>query len=304
MATTRVFVTDSLPDAARQALSGFEVYEKRADGEAVSKCQALVCWPARVKPDLLRQMAGLRMVQTMSAGVDALDFRSLPAGVQVFSNAGAFTDAVAEHAWGLLLGVAKGVHVRNVRTTPRALRAKTLLVMGAGSIGSEVARLSKSLGMRTIGVSRSFRSPEFFDEMHQVASLSQVVAAADAIVIALPLTRSTRGMVDYPFLSKAKNEVIVVNVGRGETVDEEGLLRWLTDRPESRYATDVFWKSEGKEVFATKAWELPNFAGTLHSSGTPIGGSLVGPKVAAALNVKRFFETGEAANRVEISEYL
>ena len=71
---------------------------------------------------LLVKMSSLKMVQTLSAGVDTLDFRSLPPGTTVFSNAGAFTASVAEHAWGLLLGVAKGTHLRNVKTTPRRLR--------------------------------------------------------------------------------------------------------------------------------------------------------------------------------------
>jgi D-3-phosphoglycerate dehydrogenase len=304
MAGTKVFVNDSLPDEARAVLSGFEVHEKEAEDAFLAGCEALICWPFRAKPELLLRMKGLRMVQTMSAGVDSLDFRSLPAGVQVFSNAGAFTDSVAEHAWGLLLGLAKGIHLRNQRVTPRALRGRTLLVVGAGGIGSEVARLSKSLGMKTVGVSRSFKSPELYDLKHHISSFGEDIADADAIVIALPLTNATRGMVDYDLLTRAKESVLVVNVGRGETVDEDGLIRWLKERPESRYATDVFWKAGGKEVFSTKAWELPNFAGTLHNSGVPIGEDLKGPKVAAAVNVRRFFESGDAANRIEASEYL
>jgi phosphoglycerate dehydrogenase-like enzyme len=304
MSPPKVFVNDSLPDEAIQALSGFEVYQKEADDGVLAECKALLCWPSRAKPTLLRKMKELKMVQTMSAGVDALDFSALPPGAQVFSNAGAFTDTVAEHAWGLLLGVAKGIHLRNVKATPRALRGKTLLVVGAGNIGSEVARLSKSLGMRTIGVSRSFRARGFFDEMHSISSLVQDVADADAIVITLPLTKATRRIINYKLLAKAEENVIVVNVGRGETVDRRGLLRWLRERPESRFATDVFWEDGGREVFNTEAWALPNFAGTLHNSGTPIGDDLKGPKVAAAWNVRRFFESGEALNRVEISEYL
>jgi len=304
MAAPKVFVTDWLPEEARKVLSGFEVHEKEADDGLLAECQALICWPSRAKRELLQKMDGLRMVQTMSAGVDGLDFRSLPPGVQVFSNAGAFSDTVAEHAWGLLLGIAKGVHLRNVRSVPRALRGKTLLVVGAGGIGTEVARLSKSLGMRTIGTSRSFKAPGFFDETHPISSLGDVLATVDAVVITLPLTKATRGIINYELLLKAKENVIVVNVGRGETIDEGGLLKWLRERPESRFATDVFWKDGGKEVFTTKAWDLPNFAGTLHNSGTPIGDDLKGPKVAAALNVRCFFESGEALNRVEIGEYL
>lgn len=304
MVTPKVFVTDSLPDEARHILSTFEVYENEANDGVLSKCQALICWPSRAKPMLLQKMNGLEMVQTMSAGVDALDFSSLPPGVQVFSNAGAFTDAVAEHAWGLLLGIAKGIHLRNVKVPPRALRGKTLLVVGAGGIGSEVARLSKSIGMKTIGVSRSFKTGDTFDEKHSVSLLPQDVTTADAIVVTLPLTNTTRGMINYELLAKAKENVIVVNVGRGETVDEKGVIKWLEERPESRYATDVFWKDGGKEVFNTKAWDLPNFAGTLHNSATPIGEDLKGPMVAAARNVRRFFKSGDALNRVNASEYL
>lgn len=303
MEPVKVFVTDSLPPQAREVLEGYEIFEGDADEEALATCRALICWPTRVKRDLVRKMKSLEMVQTMSAGVDALDFYSLPPGVKVYSNAGAFTSSVAEHAWGILLGVAKGIHMRNLKTTPRELRGKTLLVVGAGAIGSEVARLSKSLAMKTVGASRSFRSPEYFDEKLQLSSLPKAMADADAVVLALPLTKATRGVVGYEALKGAKEAVVIVNVGRGETVSHDGLIRWLKERPESRYATDVFWKVDGKESFGTEAWELPNFTGTLHVSGVPLGESLATAKVAAALNVRRYFEDGEAVNEVEIGEY-
>lgn len=242
MARPKLFVTDSLPQKAKDLLRDFEVYESAADDRILAKCQVLLCWPTRAKRELLQKMKSLKMVQTLSAGVDALDFHEIPPGVQVFSNAGAYTDNVAEHAWGLLLGVAKGIHLRNQKSTPRSLRGKTLMVVGAGSIGSEVARLSKSLHMRTIGLSRSFKSPELFDERHRIDALPREIRKADAVVITLPLSKTTRGMLGYGLLSNAKETVIVVNVGRGETVEEEGLLRWLRERPECRYATDVFWK--------------------------------------------------------------
>ncbi len=304
MPPRKVFVTDSLPEEARRLLSGFEVFESSADDRVLAECQALICWPSRASGELLRKMTSLVMVQSLSAGVDSLDFASLPQGTRVFSNAGAYTEAVAEHAWGVLLGVAKGIHIRNQKTTPRSLRGKTLLVLGAGSIGSEVARLSRSLAMKTIGISRSFRAPEYFDEMHPVSELPADIARADAVIIALPLTKNTVGLVDYEVLAKAKEAAIVVNVGRGETVSEDGVTRWLRERPESRYATDVFWKGEKKESFSTSAWELPNFAGTLHVSGVPVGEDLAGAKVAAARNVKRYFETGDAFNPVKMDEYV
>jgi phosphoglycerate dehydrogenase-like enzyme len=304
LARAAVFVTDSLPPEALSILSDFEVFEANASDEQLAKCEALICWPSRVKRETLGKMRSLRAVQTMSAGVDVLDFASLPAGVEVFSNAGAFTDNVAEHAWGIILGVAKGIHIRNQRTAPRSLRGKTLLILGCGAIGSEVARLSKSLGMRTVGLSRSFRSPGMFDEKHPLSLLAVKITEADAVLVALPLTKETRGVVTYEILKNARESAILANVGRGELIDEEGLIRWLKERPESRYATDVFWFAAGKESFATRAWELPNFAGTLHISGVPLGEELRGAKVAAAKNVKEFLETGSARNHVDRNEYL
>ena len=303
MSRAALLVTDALTDEARGVLSDFEVFEGSADDAALERCEALICFPGRVKAEALRKMKKLRMVQTLSAGADGLDYDALPEGARVFSNAGAFTESVGEHAWGLLLGTAKGMHLRNVRTTPRALRGKNLLVVGCGAIGSEVARLSKSLSMRTVGVSRSFKAPELYDETHPVGALPTVIGDADAMVVTLPLTNGTRGLFAYELLSKAKGTVIVVNVGRGETFDEQGVIRWLKERPESRFATDVYWKKDGKEQFSTPAWDLPNFAGSLHNSGLPLGDDLAKVRVAAALNVRRYFETGKALNQVDLSEY-
>ncbi len=304
MARTAVFVTESLPEEAKSILSDFEVFETSATDEVLSRCQVLMCWSFQGKRELLGKMTNLNMLQGLNAGVDGIDFGSLASDVQVFSNAGAFTEPVAEHAWGLLLGVAKGIHLRNQKTSPRSLRKKTLLVLGCGAIGSEIARLSKSLGMNTVGISRSFKSPELFDERHALSSLAEKVGVADAIAISIPLTKSTRGVVTYDVLAKAKEDVIIVNVGRGETVEEDGLIKWLKERPESRFVTDVYWAKEGKESFSTKGWDLPNFAGTLHVSGLPLGVDLSGVKVQAAWNVRRYFESGSALNHVDIAEYV
>jgi D-3-phosphoglycerate dehydrogenase len=301
--STGIYVNGSLSEGARSILAKYELHENPPDAAAASRCEVLMAWPTRAGRELLGRMKRLRMVQTLSAGVDGLDFGAVPDGVLVFSNAGAYTEPVAEHAWGLLLGVAKGLHARNQRTVPRLLKGGTLLVVGCGAIGSEIARLGRSFGMRTVGVSRSFRTPEAFDERHGVEDLGSVIGAADAVAIALPLTRSTAGLVGYDVLRKAKESVTVANIGRGGTVSEEGLIRWLRERPESRYATDVFWKRQGKETFDTDAWNLPNFCGTLHISGTPLGGTLEFPMAEAARNVRRFLETGSALNRVDVAEY-
>ena len=299
-----IFSMASLPKEAKENLREFDVFENEARNEDLARCEVLMAWPTRTKKELLEKMDDLRMVQALSAGVDGFDFESLPKGVRVYSNAGAYTASVAEHGWGLLLGAAKGLHARRVRLVPRRLGGRTLLVVGCGSIGCEIARFGRSIGMKTLGVSRSFKIPEAFDEMYATKDLRGVIGRADAIAIALPLTNKTSKLFDYETLMLANEHVTIVNVGRGETVSENGLVRWLRNRPESRYTTDVFWKKDGKETFETDAWELQNFSGTLHISGTPFGETLEYPLVEAAKNVRRFLQTGDALNPVDTNEYL
>jgi phosphoglycerate dehydrogenase-like enzyme len=297
--------SERLDPRARDVLSECDVYEQAADDGALGRCQVLMTWPRRARKELLTEMTSLRMIQALSAGVDGLDFASVPPGVEVFSNAGAYTDSAAEHAWGLALGVAKGVHAGRRRLPPRHLRSKTLLVVGCGAIGSEVARLARSsLGMSTIGVSRSFRHPELFEEKHSIDALGEVIGRADLIVDALPLTRLTRSVFNLGLLMKAKPTVILVNIGRGETVDEDSLKTWLRERPESRYATDVFWKREGREVFDSDVWEFENFGGTMHTASAQDREAIAHAQVVAAENVVRFLKTGSARNRVDVAEYL
>ena len=299
-----IYATAKLPDEARSILRGFDLFENEANDETLAQCQILMAWPTRAGKELLGKMRNLIMVQVLSAGVDGLDFASLSADTLVYSNAGAYTESVAEHAWGLMLGAAKGLSTRQQRVVPRRLRGKTLLVVGCGAIGSEIARLANSVGMNIIGVSRSFKAPELFGEMYRTKDLPNVIGTADAIAITLPLTRSTAGLFDYNTLMLSNESVTVVNVGRGDTVSEDGLIRWLCERPESRYTTDVFWKKGGKETFDTEAWNLSNFSGTLHTSGVPLGDELEHPLIEAAKNVKRFLETGHALNRVDPGEYI
>jgi phosphoglycerate dehydrogenase-like enzyme len=296
---------DRIDARVSEVLAEYEVIERVEDSEALARCEVLMTWPSRPNRELLKKLKRLRMIQSLAAGVDALDFTSLPPGVQVFSNAGAYTESAAEHAWGLALGIAKGVHAGRLRLPPRHLRSGTLAVVGCGAIGCEIARLARtSLEMTTIGVSRSFKIPELFDEVHPIEDLKNVIGRSDLVVDALPLTKLTRGIFDYDVLASSKPTVVLVNIGRGETVNENALSSWLKERQQSRYATDVFWKRNGKEVFDTPLWDLPNFGGTIHTASAQDPEAIVKAQVAAAKNVRLFLETGSAANRIIIEEYL
>jgi len=152
-----------------------------------------------------------------------------------------------------------------VRQPLRELSGQTLFLVGLGEIGREVARLGKALGMRTVGFRRSQGPPpDHVDEVHGPERLAELAGQADAMVVSLPLTEQTAGMIDRATIQRLPPSCIFVNVGRGGVVDEPALVDALR---EGRIAGAVL------DVFATEPlpddsplWSLPNVLVTPHAA--------------------------------------
>jgi glyoxylate/hydroxypyruvate reductase len=137
------------------------------------------------------------------------------------------------------------------------LRGATLLVLGLGAIGTEVARLAKALGMHTVGINRrGVSDAPHVDETHPARDLLDVISRADAIVVALPLTAGTRGMLGPKAIARAKPGAVLVNVGHGGVVDEPALVDALRERRLAGAALDVF--TTEPLAAASPLWDLPN----------------------------------------------
>jgi phosphoglycerate dehydrogenase-like enzyme len=152
-----------------------------------------------------------------------------------------------------------------VRRPVRELSGQTLFLLGLGEIGREVARLGKALGMRTVGFRRTEGPPpEWVDEVHGPERLAELAGQADAMVVSLPMTEQTAGLVDRAIIEGLPASCIFVNIGRGGVVDEPSLIDALRDR---RIAGAVL------DVFATEPlpadsplWTLPNVVVTPHAA--------------------------------------
>ena len=152
-----------------------------------------------------------------------------------------------------------------VRRPVRELSGQTLFLLGLGDIGREVARLGKALGMRTVGFRRTEGPPpEWVDEVHGPQRLAELAGQADAMVVSLPMTEQTAGLVDRATIERLPASCIFVNIGRGGVVDEPALIDALRDR---RIAGAVL------DVFATEPlpadsplWTLPNVVVTPHAA--------------------------------------
>jgi phosphoglycerate dehydrogenase-like enzyme len=143
-----------------------------------------------------------------------------------------------------------------VAELPRDLAEQTAVIVGMGPIGREIGRLLKAVGMHTVGIRRTAAGAEHFDAVHRYRDLDQVLPCADAIILACPLTDETAGLLGAQRLALLPPSASLVNVGRGELVDEAALIEALrTGRLRSAYL-DVF--TVEPLPAESPLWRMPN----------------------------------------------
>lgn len=225
----------------------------------------------------MRAATGLRWVHTFSAGVDNVWFqRMLADGIRITTSSGAAAVPIAQTVALYLLALSRDLPAwldaqRRHAWEPHPiadLEGRVLGLVGLGPIGLEVARLGLALRMRVIGLRRTPTGEEPC-ETWPLDRLDDLLDVVDDLVLALPLTPQTRHLLDGAALARLRPGCRIVNVGRGELVDEDALVAALRD---SRLA------GAGLDVFAVEPlpaesplWDLPNVIVTPHSSGTSPG---------------------------------
>jgi glyoxylate/hydroxypyruvate reductase len=230
-----------------------------------------LAWAVRIAP-------GLRFVQATAAGageqVGGAELTKAELDrVAISSASGVHAVPLAE--WALLGLLAFTKDLPRLRRDAAArhwdhypvdeLRGKTVLIVGVGEIGGEVARLADAFGMRVLGVKRDIREPvPHVEAVHPPESIDDLVGQADAIVITLPLTAETRGLIGRETISRMREGAIVVNVGRGGVIDEEALIKALVSGKLAGAALDVF--AEEPLPQTSPLWALENVIVSPHTS--------------------------------------
>lgn len=226
-------------------------------------------WPAEHR---------IRWVHATSAGVDALMFPELVDSDIVVTNArGVFNRGIAEYVLGAILMFAKDTlanlrlqraHQWRHRET-ELVRKQTALIVGAGSIGREVAGFLRAAGMRVLGTARSARKDEAFDAVYANDDLHRVLPEADYVVITAPLTEQTEGLFDAAAFERMKASARLINVGRGPIVKEAALIEALQSGQIGGAALDVF---ETEPLPADNPlWDMPEVMISAHMAGDFIG---------------------------------
>lgn len=249
--------------------------------------------------DALGQLENCGLMQCLTAGIDYLSFDDLPDEVAVAYNAGAYAEPMAEHVAAMALSAAKrlaGEHRLmkvgefNQFVPTKKISGATCGILGYGETGREVARLMRALGMNIQAINRSGKTDETVDFIGTLDDLEKVLAASDVVVITLALTKKTDRLIRAAQLSRMKPDAILINVARGEIIDEDDLYAHLIANPAFTACLEAWWIEpvrHGRFETAHPFLDLPNVIASPHNSAMTEG-ALITAAERGAENVLRF----------------
>jgi phosphoglycerate dehydrogenase-like enzyme len=313
MSTTRILILAWLPDGqlARLAAEFTSCEFLNAREPAVFEQH----WPTAVitygLPPVahLPEAPALRWIQLISAGVPQdLCPPAQRRGLTVTNLAGLYGPTIAEHALALMAILARNLHVvlrqqherrwdRGVAQSMSDLHGRTLAIVGLGNIGRHIARLAKAYGMRVLGCRRTGRPTPFVDLVYPLTELHALLAEADYVAVAAPLTARTEGLLGPAEFQALKRGAIYVNVSRGGIAREPALLAALQSGQVA---------AAGLDVFAVEPlppdhpfWTLPQVVISPHYSGETVNNSAL-PAERFARNLRAFLAGRELEGVVDL----
>jgi len=250
----------------------------------------------------------LRWIQLISAGVPQdLCPVAQQRGLIVTSLTGLYGATIAEHAIGMMLALSRNWHVamrnqtegrwdRTVARTMTDLHGKTLAVIGLGNIGQNLARLARAHGMRVIGCRRTVRWTPYIDRLYPVTELHAMLAEADYMAVALPLTARTEGMLGAAEFAAMKKGAVYINISRGGVAQEGALLDALRSGQVAAAGLDVF----AIEPLPADhpLWAMPQVLISPHVSGETINQSAL-PAERFGRNLASWLTGGDLEGRVD-----
>ncbi len=255
-----------------------------ADGESgptaaeVADADGLVVW--RLPAEVLAEASGLRWLQTGGAGVESFPLAELAArGVVVTNASGVHAPNMAEHTLAMMLAFARGLPAlmraqvdhrwrdEAIHREVFELGGQTLLLVGLGEIAAAIAERAAVFGMRVVGVRRraELPSPPRVEAVRPLEELHAALAEADHVVLTVPATAGTRGLIGPAELAVMRPGAYIYNLGRGATIETAALVAALAGGHLGGAGLDVV----DPEPLPPESplWDLPNVLITAHTAG-------------------------------------
>lgn len=279
--------------------AGFEVVllekytEKSELLTAVESVDAIIIRSDKVDAEVLDAAKNLKIVVRAGAGYDNVDLEAATAhGVVVMNTPGQNSNAVAELVVGMLLYA-----VRNqfAGTSGTELMGKKIGLMAFGAVSQNLARIAKGFGMSVAGYSPTGRPQKIVDAGCEVCETpEQLFKECDIVSLHIPSTPQTKKSIGYDLISQMKKNAILVNTARKDVIDEEGLLKAMTERTDLRYVSDLKMDAHDEAVAALDQ----RYFATPKKMGAQTSEANINAGLAAARQIVAFLVNGDKTYQV------
>jgi phosphoglycerate dehydrogenase-like enzyme len=233
------------PDCAFYFQKGIKV-----EDSILQEAEVIVTYGEDLNEEIIELAEKLRWIMVVSAGLEKMPLQMIgQRGILVTNARGIHKIPMAEYTMGMLLQYEKRFRrmwenqkkaIWDRRLNMGELYNKEILIMGVGAIGGEIARLAKAFGMTTVGINKTGNKVDYVDKLHSFDDLNKLLPTADYIVSILPSTADTKHLLQYSHFEIMKNSAVFMNIGRGDLVEEEVLLKALKNNEIAHAILDVF----------------------------------------------------------------
>jgi phosphoglycerate dehydrogenase-like enzyme len=284
-------IESSVKNADVKFLKG---YDETRYLNLLKDADALLAWnPSRELRSLrINSLTNIKFVQLLSAGYDHIDFYMFPEGCKIASNNGAYAEPMAEHILAMVLALAKKLFLNhkklsegefNQQEVNISLKDSIVGILGYGGIGKAAAKLLRPFGSKIYALNSSGKTNEPVDFIGTLNDLKFILKNSDIVIVSLPLIDETKNLISKKELELMKPNAILVNVARGQIINESDLYEHLKTHPEFYAGIDAWWVepfTEGEFKLNFPFFELPNILGSPHNSAIVPGSLTEGLKYA------------------------
>lgn len=226
--------------------------------------------------EMIERAGKLKWIQALSAGVDGMPLDYIKERGIILTNArGIHKVHMSEYAIWAMISLARNTHALyrnqlkckwNDHIYQGEINGSTVGILGLGSIGQEIARKASALGMHVIGVKSTPEKVDYVDKVYGEDDMASVFKESDYIINLLPCTPKTERIINKDFLNLMKDTACFINMGRGGTVNEEDIIKVLSEHKIRAAVFDVFYNEPLPQD--SPLWKMDNVILTPHISGS------------------------------------
>ena len=285
-------ITNELKGAGHEVFLLEKYTEKSQILDAVKDADAMIVRSDKITPEVLDAARQLKIVVRAGAGYDSIDTAyAKEKGVVVENTPGQNSNAVAELVFGMLVYAVRNFYNGKAGTE---LMGKKLGILAFGNVGRNVARIAKGFGMEVYAYD-AFCPAEAIEAagVHAVKSQDELFKTCNVLSLHIPATPQTVKSIDYRLVNLLPKKGILINTARKEVINEEELLKLMSEREDLKFITDI--KPDADEEF--KKFEGRYFS-TPKKMGAQTAEANTNAGIAAAKQINAFFATGDTKFQV------